>query len=58
VKYKVGEEQREQIQYYHRISMFSIVSGSFPIPLGIRFQHKGEDEVGCSLTLLVTSPAS
>jgi hypothetical protein len=58
VKYKVGEEQREQIQYYHRISMVSIVSGSFPIPLGIRFQHKGEDEVGCSLTLLVTSPAS
>src|ERR1700719_2133229 len=45
VKYKVGEEQREQIQYYHRISVVSIVSGCFPIPLGIRFQHKGEDEV-------------
>jgi len=52
VKYKVGEEQREQIQYYHRISVVSIVSGCFPIPLGIRFQHKGEDEVACSLALL------
>jgi hypothetical protein len=52
VKYKVGEEQRERIQYYHRISVVSIVSGSFPIPLGIRFQHKGEDEVACSLALL------
>jgi hypothetical protein len=52
VKHKIGEELREQIQYYHRISVVSIVSGSFPIPLGIRFQDKGEDEVACSLALL------
>jgi hypothetical protein len=52
VKYKVGEEQREHIQYYHRISLVSIVSGAFPIPLGIRFQQKGEDEVACSRALL------
>ena len=52
MKYKVGEEQREQIQYYHRISLVSIVSSSFRIPLGIRFQAPGEDEVACSLALL------
>lgn len=49
---KVGEELREDIQYYHRISMASIVSSAFSIPLGIRFQNKGEDEVACSLALL------
>jgi len=52
VKHKVGEELREHIQYYHRISVVSIVSSSFPIPLGIRFQKKGEDEVACTLALL------
>jgi hypothetical protein len=40
MKHKVGEELQEQIQYYHRISVVSIVSGAFPIPLGIRFQIK------------------
>jgi Transposase DDE domain len=30
----------------------SVVSSAFPIPLGIRFQKKGEDEVSCSLELL------
>jgi len=52
VKRKVGGEEREQINYYHRISVVSIVSGAFPIPLGIRFQGQGEDEVACSLALL------
>jgi hypothetical protein len=52
MKHKVGEELQEQIQYYQRISVVSIVSGAFPIPLGIRFQDKGEDEVACSLVLL------
>lgn len=52
VKAKVGGELREQVQYYHRISVVSIVSAAFPIPLGIRFQYKGEDEVACSLALL------
>lgn len=52
VKHKVGEELREDIQYYHRISVVSMVSGSFPLPLGLRFQKNGEDEVACSLALL------
>jgi len=52
VKHKIGEELREDIQYYHRISVVSIVSSSFPIPLGIRFQNQGEDEVACTLALL------
>jgi hypothetical protein len=43
---------REDIQYYHRICMVSVVSSAFPIPLGIRFQKNGEDEVSCSLDLL------
>jgi hypothetical protein len=52
VEHKVGEELREEIQYYHRISVVTLVSGSFPIPLGLRFQTKGEDEVACTLALL------
>ena len=52
VTHKVGEELREQVQYYHRISVVSVASSAFPLPLGIRFQRKGEDEVACSLALL------
>lgn len=52
VQHKVGDELHEDLQYYHRLSMVSIVSGSFPIPLGLRFQQPGEDEVACSLALL------
>lgn len=52
VKHKVGEELREDTQYYHRISVVTLVSGSFPVPLGLRFQKKGEDEVACTLALL------
>ena len=48
----VEGEPREDIQYYHRICVVSVVSSAFPIPLGIRFQKKGEDEVSCSLDLL------
>lgn len=52
VKHKVGEELREDIQYYHRISAVVVVSTAFPIPLGIRFQKRGETEVACTLALL------
>src|SRR5260370_35938936 len=52
VKHKVGEELREDIQYYHRISVVSIVRNAFPITLSIRFQKKAEDEVPCTLALL------
>jgi hypothetical protein len=48
----VEGEPREQIQYYHRICAVTVVSSSFPIPLGIRFQKNGENEVACSLDLL------
>ena len=52
VHHKVGEELREDIQYYHRISVVTVVSSPFPVPLGLRFQAPGEDEVACSLALL------
>jgi hypothetical protein len=52
IKHKVGEELREDTQYYHRISVVTIVSGSFPVPLGLRFQKNGEDEVTCTMALL------
>jgi hypothetical protein len=48
----VEGEPREEIQYYHRICVVTVVSSAFPIPLGIRFQKNGEDEVSCSLALL------
>lgn len=52
VEHKVGEELREDIQYYHRLSAIVVVSSAFPIPLGIRFQKAGETEVACTLALL------
>jgi len=52
VHHKVDEELREDIQYYHRISVVSVVSSAFPVPLGLRFQARDEDEVACSLALL------
>lgn len=52
VTHVVEGEPREQIQYYHRICAVTVVSSSFPIPLGIRFQKNGENEVACSLDLL------
>jgi hypothetical protein len=52
ISHKVGDELREDIQYYHRIVAVMVVSGSFPVPLGIRFQKDGETEVSCTLALL------
>lgn len=52
VTHMVEGEPREEIQYYHRICVVTVVSSPFPIPLGIRFQKNGEDEVSCSLALL------
>lgn len=52
VSHKVGEQLREDIQYYHRIVAVVVVSAAFPIPLGIRFQKNGETEVACTLALL------
>jgi hypothetical protein len=48
----VQGEPRGLTQYYHRICVVAVVSSAFPIPLGIRFQKKGESEVACSLALL------
>jgi hypothetical protein len=42
ITHTVNEEAREEIQYYHRICAVTVVSSAFPIPLGIRFQKKGE----------------
>jgi hypothetical protein len=52
VTHLVQGEPREEVQYYHRICAVTVVSSAFPIPLGIRFQKNGEDEVACSLDLL------
>jgi Transposase DDE domain len=52
VQRMVNGELREDVQYYHRICAVTIVSSAFPIPLGIRFQKKGETEVACTLSLL------
>ena len=52
VEHKVNGELRKDIQYYHRLSLATVVSSDFPIPLGIRFQQKGESETACSLALL------
>jgi hypothetical protein len=52
VQHKVGGEMRIDLQYYHRIVVVALVSTSFPIPLGVRFQKNGEGEVACALALL------
>ena len=52
VTHLVEGEPREEMQYYHRICAVTVVSSAFPIPLGIRFQKNGENEVACSLDLL------
>lgn len=52
VQHKVQGEICTEIQYYHRIVVVALVSTDFPIPLGVRFQKKGEGEVACALALL------
>jgi len=52
VQHKVNGEMRTDIQYYHRIVVIALVSTSFPVPLGLRFQKNGEGEVSCALALL------
>ena len=52
VTHLVEGEPREEMQYDHRICAVTVVSSAFPIPLGIRFQKNGEDEVACSLDYL------
>jgi hypothetical protein len=52
VEHKVDGPMRKDTQYYHRIVAVALVSPPFPIPLGIRFQKKGEDEVACAVALL------
>jgi len=52
IEHKVNGGMRTDIQYYHRIVVVAVVSSSFPIPLGLRFQKNGEGEVACALALL------
>lgn len=52
IQHKVNGEMKTDIQYYHRIAAVVLVSASFPIPLGVRFQRNGEGEVACALALL------
>jgi hypothetical protein len=52
VQHKLNGEMKTEIQYYHRIVVVVLVSTSFPIPLGVRFQKNGETEVACALALL------
>ena len=39
VEHKVEGELRQDIQYYHRLCLLTIVSSGFPIPLGIVFRR-------------------
>jgi hypothetical protein len=52
VQHKGNGEMKTEIQYYHRIVVVVLVSTSFPIPLGVRFQKNGEGEVACALARL------
>ncbi len=52
VERKVQGELQKSIQYYHRIVAVTMVSTVFSIPLGIRFQKKGESETDCAQALL------
>lgn len=52
VERKTDGQIRECIQYYHRIVAVVVVSGEFPVPLGLRFQQPGETEVTCARLLL------
>ena len=52
VEHKVDDQRRKDIQYYHRLVAVVLVSTDFPVPLGVRFQQDGEDEVACALALL------
>jgi hypothetical protein len=52
VEHKVDGQMRKDVQYYHRIVAVVLVSTDFPVPLGLRFQREGEDEVACALPLL------
>ncbi|MGQ9636006.1 MAG: transposase [Bryobacteraceae bacterium] len=52
VERRIDGHTQECIQYYHRIVAVIVVSGSFPVPLGVRFQQPGEGEVSCALALL------
>lgn len=52
IERKVRGETVASTQYYHRIVVLSVVSSSFAIPLGLRFQSPGEGEVACGLALV------
>jgi hypothetical protein len=52
VERTVKGAKQTDLQFYHCIVAVCIVSTPFPIPLGIRFQKKGEGEVACALALL------
>ena len=52
VEHKVDDQPRKDTQYYHRLVAVVLVSTDFPVPLGLRFQREGEDEVACALPLL------
>jgi hypothetical protein len=52
VEHKVDDQMRKDTQYYHRLVAVVLVSTDFPVPLGLRFQRHGEDEVACALPLL------
>jgi len=52
VDHLVNGVRQTAVQYYHRMVAVVIVSTPYPIPLGIRFQAPGEEEVPCALALL------
>ncbi len=52
IERKVHGEAVVSTQYYHRVVVLTVVSSSFAVPLGLRFQKPGEGEVACGLSLV------
>lgn len=51
-EHKVAGQTQTLVEYYHRLVMVVVVSGRWPMPLGVRFLQPGASEVACALSLL------
>lgn len=49
---KIGEGEKQKVQYYHRNVTAMLVCGEQEILLDSEMQKKGEDEVSCAMRLL------
>lgn len=49
---KIQTSRGEQVQFYHRIVVASLVGGPIPLPLDVEEVRPGEDEIAAALRLL------